>query len=1144
MNPSMWCAQRRQIGWLLMALVSIPPGLWLVLGGARAFAEDSTSVPSQAGVESPAVASDLATSPVSGAGGRISVGLAGFHYELKAAAEAYAQRRPEVQVSFVEDSFYARRDFLAGRVDVLGCYAGFSYHVNTPTLQEYLKAHGRPPKEVTVAYWPFMVAVHPANPMKAITVAQIRQLFFNPEARWPDLGRSTDGRIRLYVYDSRLIARALAASESEPASPPSSKSLSREDELLSSRAVRAHRARTAMGTDKAVFQAMADDEDGIMVWRHNKELAASGLKILPIVRKPGEPGALPTDTAAVASGRYPLRLPLRVAMHPAAPGHVQALVAWLQTPQAAEAMTSARIPWANYPSPVAHVSMAEKDVPSEAPPPEDLTVPDVKFDGPIQGAAAVLPTEPLSLYFLMGNPSHLALYEQAIADAIHADGRLKLVDRTELSRVLAERRLQMLDYAALPTEPIISADVIVISHVVTEATRHYLRICAIHGSSGSLLSQLRLPIDPADLATFKPPLKELVRRWWPGVLHRLRAGREKPRWVVLDVYAPSLELTEPADVLRDALQVALRADDRVFAMTSPMGNEAQQEVLLRMLGLSAPAGGYFTPTADYLVDARLLDSTAIEMRLRNAQLTVLAEETLTGTDAKALPSAVTQWLDRQVTKNKAKPTSASTGLATDEWARRQAQAELEIGRRLRNQIPNWRFDESERIWRWTGSASVYSFPEDLGAAVQADANRHFRRAAQLDPTLEEAAYEVLADLHILRDYYTLSDAENVKSLAALWPLERFLDTFPQSPRYGDVLARLAILCGNLARKVKLAPSADDTAIRLALCRKSLDCYAKYMERYYLNGGIQRPVWYHAYMNFFAYTHLLQAYMELAQPSDAELETLVADWSERFDGSPDKAPHSDFIRLMVFKHKNDRPAFLALLTKMQQRWPDPGHPQWSQTTSLVDKMIFRLFRGVDSSNSSFQLWHRGKRGVGDLPKVGYEPKEDETQYKSSLVFSNPSGATKVKDAIRAAGQEYKKVQPWVGIEFCWNGPKPTNLQGVEDGHLLVVVGPLPAGELKAIKELYRGDLPIYMIGQFRDAPDSAPQEVSILAPPGGGKNVVLDDFLRFLRTPQGAEAMAKFGVTVYPGGTATEKPPPNPSNQPQSRSIKEGAIQSR
>ncbi|KPK48521.1 MAG: hypothetical protein AMK72_06795, partial [Planctomycetes bacterium SM23_25] len=515
----MRCAQRRLIGWLLMVLASIPPGLWLVLGGAQAFADDPAPLLCQARAEPLAAASDLAASPASGAGGQISVGLSGFHYELKAAVQAYAQLHPEVQVSFVEDSFYARRDFLAGRVDVLGCHADFSYHVNTPTLQEYIKAHGGPPKEVTVAYWPFMVAVHPANPIKAITVAQLRQLFFNPEARWPDLGRSTDGRIRLYVHDSALIARPLAASESELASPRSSKSLSREDELLSSRAVSTHRARTRMDTPKDVLKAMARDEDGILTWRHNKETAASGLKILPVVCKPGEPGALPADAAAVASGRYPLRLPLRVAMHAGAPGHVQAFVAWLQTPQAAEAMTSARIPWANYPSPIAHVSMAGKDVPSEPPPPEDLPVPDVTFEGPIQGAAAVLPTDPLSRYFLTGDPSLLALYEQAIADGIHADGRLKLVDRTELSRVLAERRLQMLDYPALPSEPIISADVIVISHVVTEKGHTYLRIWAIHGSSGTLLGQLRLPIDSADPATFEPPLNEFLQRRLEG--HRV-----------------------------------------------------------------------------------------------------------------------------------------------------------------------------------------------------------------------------------------------------------------------------------------------------------------------------------------------------------------------------------------------------------------------------------------------------------------------------------------------------------------------------------------------------------------------------------------------------------------------------------------------
>jgi len=1073
------------------------------------------------------------------AGGRIQVGLPRFRYELQAAGEAYAKLHSEVSVIFGEEPSKARREFLAGRLDVLGYESDLFYQdrASFEELQEYGKTHSKPPQELPVAYWPYAVAVHPANPMKAITVAQLRQLFFNPEARWPDLGRSTDGRIRLYVVDSRRVAQTLVASGSAV------------DAIrFSSRALQKHRVPMPTILDDAVFKAMADDKDGILVWRHNKELAASGLKILPIVCTPGKPGALPTDVAAVASGRYPLRLPLRVATHPAAPAHVQAFVAWLQTPQAGEAMASAEISRSNYPSPIAHVSMAEKDVPSEDrppedQPPEDLPVPDVKFEGPIQGAAAVLPTEPLSRYFLVGNPSHLALYEQAIADGIQADGRLKLVDRTELSRVLAERRLQMLDYAALPSEPIISADVIVISHVVTDGGQTCLRICAIHGSSGTLLSQLRLPIDSADPATFEPPLNEIVRRWWPAVLHRLRAGREKPNWIVLDVYAPSLKLSDSADMLRDALQTALQADDRVFAATPPAGDEAQQEVLLRMLGLSAPADGYFTSAADYLVDARLVNSTTIEMRLRNAQLAVLAEETLTARNAGALQSAVTQWLAREVARNKAKPTSASTGIVADDWARRQAQAEVKIARQLRNQIPNWRFDESERLWTYTGSASVYSFPEDLAAAVQAAANRHFRRAAQLDPTLEEAAYEVLPDLHILRDYYhPVSDDENVKSLAALWPLERFLDAFPQSTHRCAVLTRLAILCTNLAHKVKLAPAADDKAVRLALYRKGLDARAQYMERHYFHGETDKT--YHVYMIFSHYLHHLRAYIQLAQPSDAELEALVADWSRRFDKRLDKAPHSDFVRLIALESKNDKAGFLALLAEMQQRWPDPDHPQWpDRSVDVVREMMSNLFPNPRRANS-YSLWRDGKRGIGDLPWPGYNPKLDEQPCTESLGFMTANIPKKVYDAISRTSYEYTQIHPRVPRGFnTFSSVRHT----LKSGYILVAVGPLPAGELPAIKELYSGDaaanellkikdlydddLPVHRLGVFRDTPDSAPQEILIVAPPGRGTYVVLNDFLRFLHSPEGAEAMAKFGVTVYAGDTAAEKPPPNPSNQP-------------
>ena len=247
-----------------------------------------------------AAAPDLAAGPAAGAGGPIRIGLPRLRCELQAAAEAYAKLHPEVNVIFGDEPSKSRREFLAGRLDVLGYESDLFYQdqASSDELQEYGKTHSKPPKELTVAYWPYAVAVHPTNPMKAITVAQLRQLFFNPEARWPHLGRSTDGRIRLYVFDDRLIAQALAASESEPASPPTSDSLSKEDAQLLYGAMQKHRVRMGMLFAREFFQAMADDEDGIMVWRHNKELAASGLKVLPIVCTPGQPGALPTDAAA------------------------------------------------------------------------------------------------------------------------------------------------------------------------------------------------------------------------------------------------------------------------------------------------------------------------------------------------------------------------------------------------------------------------------------------------------------------------------------------------------------------------------------------------------------------------------------------------------------------------------------------------------------------------------------------------------------------------------------------------------------------------------------------------------------------------------------------------------------------------------
>jgi hypothetical protein len=106
-----------------------------------------------------------------------------------------------------------------------------------------------------------------------------------------------------------------------------------------------------------------------------------------------------------------------------------------------------------------------------------------------------------------------------------------------------------------------------------------------------------------------------------------------------------------------------------------------------------------------------------------------------------------------------------------------------------------------------------------------------------------------------------------------------------------------------------------------------------------------------------------------------MDQIVADWSARFDARTDGAPHSDFVRLWILQYKVDKPAYLALLTELQQRWPDPNHPQWKYTTHHINEALSRMFDIGGSDKSSFQLWERGLRGIGDLPCIGYDPAKD-------------------------------------------------------------------------------------------------------------------------------------------------------------------------
>ena len=1056
----------------------------------------------------------------------VRIGIKGWYYELKAAAKVYEQNNPQVTFTFLTRDLGIIPKFVNAQVDLLAHTGQFDDHLGGPNGDLWRKAYPKLPPERTVAYWPFAVVVHPKNPIESMTMEQLRALVTSRKARWPDLGRDQDGRIRLYAYYTYLIAEAMFGYDFATGRNKGPRAVSQKEQRQVSGACRKHRGgfRKNLGgymrREDRVLKTMADEVDGIALMHHNRKLAASGLKVLPIVSGKGRRRVKPTDLPAVASGRYVLRTPLKVMVHPKAGKATKDFVAWLSSPQAGKVIRADKVRELTTYSgvlTVAHASLAARDIVIDKATPGKPTVTDTKFNQRVGGAVAVLPTEPLSMYFLMADRSHHAAYERAITEALETDGRLKLVDRTQLARVLAERKLELLGIQSSRPKPIVSADIFVLSHVVTEGTRTYLRIQAVHGPTAGLLGELKLPIDPAAPARFALPLAKTVAEWWPGVLKRLVRARTRPVWALLAVYAETRELGDLADKSRQLLQKALATDERIFlAGGAPLG-QTQQEVLMRLLGLSRPRGGRFTPAADYVLDARIPSAGQIELRIRRGDLAVVEQATLTGTDDKKLLAAAGDWLVRQVAKHAAKPKPLRPSAdVEDKWAAKQARLEYKLAKKLRRQYVKLQGEAESRKLDKSQSGLP---PEDEAELRRLGRNywQHVRRAAQLDPAWEEASYAA-AKVRMNLVPRVRDDSPNRFTLHfykdRTAAAQRFLDVFPYSRHHEEVLYWYILDCMQAGKTVcrgALPKGLDAKRIGIAYLRKGLEGYARYMEQYRLTG--KGDSHYQAYMCFRHYMYWLRKYIALAAPSEKELQAIVDNWSQRYDRHLDKAPHSDFVRLMILRYKADKPGYLVLLRKLQKRWPDPKHPQWKETSERICEATYRMF-SCRSSNNSFLLWLRGKRGIGDLPYVGYDAAKvalKEEELRGMLMIYCQGW----KKALRAAGGEFKKLHPKTRVMFLQlRGDDKLTRAAEGPVRIIAYVGPLTDDQRKRLEEVYRRRLSEQLIGYIikPDQPDSSKREpVMLLLGPRSEQHRIANAFVKFIATPAARAAMAKHNV---------------------------------
>ena len=405
-------------------------------------------------------------------------------------------------------------------------------------------------------------------------------------------------------------------------------------------------------------------------------------------------------------------------------------------------------------------------------------LPDRRIPAPtVSDAVAVMPLENLNKDFLMTNNSYQAAYEESMAAGIARDGRLKLVDRAALARVLNERKLGLSNAGPGPQRALFTADVLVLSFVISEQSRAYLLIEATHAATTSLLGRMKLAIDPARPAEFGGPLADRVAQWWPGVLRNLDAVRSRPVWMLLPIAGVDAKDYPRVEQFRAACQSRLAADSAIFLTNHTMLMDAQREVLMELMGISRPQGGKFTPAADYLVDLQFLAGKVQLQVLRGSDLASIGQAAFAASDPQAVAKAEL-WLSEQAAALAARQrTRAALSPVVTTPAAAQATLELDRGGKLRQE---YEVLKTQYLHRHHGLENFTPQETEELQRLDTESTHCFQRAAQLDPSRETAAYEAAQSLLPGRGP-TMAASRDIAGRGSGRPLCRDLPRF-QVPR--------------------------------------------------------------------------------------------------------------------------------------------------------------------------------------------------------------------------------------------------------------------------------------------------------------------------------------------------------------------------
>ena len=883
-----------------------------------------------------------------------------FYYRgqdaIEDAAKAYAKTNPQTRFANVTSVDRPGTDIFAQKADLL-IVVGCRFADEHKRLSELC---GGEVTELAVGRQPVLIVASQECPVTSLTLEQARHVASYDLTDWKELGWDCGQGVVKHALGNNLLADALFGG---PGKMKRHSIIDRGTKADWDRlnAVIKKYVQLRYLSEAELLRAVAADKYSLGFVAAGKSSLGSGLKVLKVGLSSSS--AVGPEAANVVSGAYPVALPVSVLVHPKAPPAAKEFAAWLQSPQAAEALA------AHYIYSKALVLKPPAGVTAAA-----NTPPDVKdFTGQVSGAAAVLPTEVLSRYFLMAKSEHLAAYEDAICRMIDADGRVKVVDRAHLDKVWRERQYALLS-GQTAFKPAISADVFAAPAIVPAGAGSALRIRFLHGPTASLLGELSLPVDPADPLRFDPPLQQALAPAWQAALAKLAEARTRPSWALLGVYSATETGMGQAAQIEQHIRDTLRGDKRLFFCETLDVEAAQQEALMAMTGAGRPTVGGFRGDSDFLLEGKLQDGQ-LELRvLAGRNLALLARKSFEpGAD-----ELISQWLSTQAQREKGAGAATAAAPAED-WSSRQARLEFEIAERMGKEIDS-RTREAEQRRVKAGLTKITDEDAQVLKDLAEQRKQHLTRAVQLDPNDERICQAFIGAVEDGSSRFPVYVRK-----AQMY--ERVARLFPKSAQHrGNMehsISSYSAAASYLAKGMwgtdwlDVPRGIDHAKLRLFYLGKILSLYESYATRYagcFDDPKESRGSWrdFPDYMNHYLYR--VGEYALLSKAGAKEMDDMVARWSALFDDKPAAGPHSDFLRLKLISQQNDKPGFLKFLTDMQQRHPNPKDAYWQTGDYFVRSDLYRLFR-VDSGRNSFDLWLAGKHGIGGLPYDGYDPAKD-------------------------------------------------------------------------------------------------------------------------------------------------------------------------